>query len=63
MYRLFFFHIEQCPGDGSEELCILNPDKPLEINYSDPACPHFELSDSAAKERKKLPANCECRIN
>ena len=48
-----FFYLEQYPDDGSVELCILNPDKPVEINYSDPACPHFELSDSATKERRK----------
>ena len=36
-------------------VCILDPDKPVEINYSDPACMHFELSDSAAKERRKPP--------
>jgi len=29
-----FFYLEQCQGDGSEELCILDPDKPVEINYS-----------------------------
>ena len=50
-----FFYLEQYPDDGSEELCILNHDKPVEINYSDPACSHFELSDSAAKERRKAP--------
>ena len=50
-----FFYLEQYPDDGSEELCVLNPDKTVEINYSDPACPHFELSDSAARERKKAP--------
>ena len=50
-----FFYLEQYPDDGSEELCILDPDKPVEINYSDPACQHFELSDSAAKEWQKAP--------
>ena len=29
-----FFYLEQCQDDGSEELCILDPDKPVEINYS-----------------------------
>jgi len=29
-----FFYLEQYPDDGSEELCVLNPDKPVEINYS-----------------------------
>ena len=43
----------ETPNDGSEEFCILNPDKPVEINYSDPACPKFELSESAEKERRK----------
>ena len=52
-----FFYLEQCPDDGSEELCILDPNKPVEINYSDSACPHFELSDSAARERKKAPGD------
>ena len=57
-----FFYLEQCPEDGSEELCVLNPDKPVEINYSDPACPHFELSDSLRKNGEKLPENCEICI-
>ena len=47
--------VKRYPEDSSEELCILDLDKPVEINDSDPACPHFELSDSAAKERPKAP--------
>ena len=50
-----FFYLEQCPDNGSEERCILNPNNPIEINYFDQACSHFELSDSAAKERQKAP--------
>ena len=46
-----FFRDEE---DG-KELCFLDPDQPVEINYSDPACEHFELSDSAAAERRKKP--------
>ena len=41
-----FFRDEE---DG-RELCFLDPDNPVEVNYSDPACEHFELSDSAAAE-------------
>ena len=39
--------------DGDRKECIFDPDKPLEINYSDPACEHFELSETAATERRK----------
>ena len=46
-----FFRNEE---DG-RELCFLDPDRPEEINYSDPACEHFELSDSAAAEGHKAP--------
>ena len=44
-----FFRNEE---DG-REMCFLDPDRPVEINYSDPACQHFKLSDSAAAERRK----------
>ena len=50
-----FFYMEQSPDDGDGEFCFRVPDNPVEINYSDPACPHFELSDSAANERGKAP--------
>lgn len=50
-----FFYLEQCPDDGDGEFCFRDPDNPLEINYSDPASPHFESSDSAARERSKAP--------
>lgn len=49
-----FFYVET-PDDGGGEHCFLNPDKPVKINYFDSACPKFELSDSAAKERRKAP--------
>ena len=39
--------------DGCREYCIFDPDKPVEINYSNPACEHFELSESATAERWK----------
>ena len=41
--------------EGSRELCFLDPDNPLEVNYSDPACEHFELCEEAAAERRKQP--------
>ena len=41
--------------EDGKELCFLNPDQPKEINYSDPACEHFELSETAAAERRKAP--------
>ena len=50
-----FFYMAYSPDDGDGEFCFLNPDAPVEINYSDSACSHFELSDSAAKEQQKAP--------
>jgi len=50
-----FFRDLELPSDGGRELCILDPDNPVEINYFDKACSHFELSDSAAAERRKAP--------
>ena len=50
-----FFYMEQSPDDGEGELCFLNPDTPVEVTYSDPACSNFELSDSATKEQQKSP--------
>ena len=47
--------MEQSPDDGEGEFCFLNPDTPIEVTYSDPACSNFELNDSAAKERRKAP--------
>ncbi len=44
-------------NEGGRELCIFDPDKPLEINYSDPACEHFELSETAAAERQMSVAS------
>lgn len=41
--------------DGDREQCIFDLENPVEINYSDPACQHFELSESAAAERRKAP--------
>lgn len=41
--------------DGDREQCIFDLENPVEINYSDPACKHFELSESAAAERRKQP--------
>lgn len=41
--------------DGDREQCIFDLKNPVEINYSDPACEHFELSESAAAERRKQP--------
>ena len=41
--------------DGDREQCIFDLENPVEINYSDPACEHFELSESAAAERRKQP--------
>ena len=41
--------------DGCREQCIFDPENPVEINYSDPACKHFELSETAAAERRKQP--------
>lgn len=29
--------------DGDREQCIFDLENPVEINYSDPACEHFEL--------------------
>lgn len=49
-----FFYVET-PDDGGGEQCFLDPDKPVEINYFDPACPNFELSESATRERRKAP--------
>lgn len=49
------FFSEEDPDEGCGELCFLDPDRPVEINYSDPACGHFELSESAAAERRKAP--------
>ena len=49
------FFSEEDPDEGCEELCFLDPDRLVEINYSDPACGHFELSESAAAERRKAP--------
>ena len=40
--------------EGGREQCIFDPDNPAEINYSDPACEHFELSESAAVERRDI---------
>ena len=31
--------------DGGREVCFLYPDNPVEVNYSDPACENFELSE------------------
>ncbi|MBQ6599500.1 MAG: hypothetical protein IJH79_18285 [Lentisphaeria bacterium] len=51
---------EQCidcffrDADGDREQCIFDLENPAEINYFDPACEHFELSESAAAERKRL---------
>ena len=41
--------------DGNREQCIFDLENPVEINYSDPACEHFELSETAAAERRKAP--------
>lgn len=41
--------------DGDREQCIFDLENPIEINYSDPACEHFELSETAAAERRKQP--------
>ena len=41
--------------DGSREMCIFDLENPVEINYSDPACGHFELCESAVAERRKQP--------
>lgn len=30
-----FFYMGNSPDDGDGEFCFLNPDAPLEINYSD----------------------------
>lgn len=49
-----FFYVET-PDDGGGEQCFFDPDKPVEINYFDPACPKFELSESAKVERGKAP--------
>ena len=59
---------ENCIGcflrndEDGKELCFLNPDQPKEINYSDPACEHFELSDSAAAERRKAPGELQSAV-
>ena len=50
-----FFYMGNSPDDGNGEFCFLNPDAPVEINYSDSACSHFELSDEAAREQRKDP--------
>jgi len=53
-----FEHCIDCffrDADGDREECIFDPGKPVEINYSDPACEHFELSETAAAERRKQP--------
>ena len=31
--------------EDSRGLCFLYPDNPVEVNYSDPACENFELSE------------------
>ena len=31
--------------ESNSELCFLDPDNPVEVNYSDPACEHFELCE------------------
>ena len=41
--------------DGDREQCIFDLENPVEINYSDPACEHFELSETAAAKRRKQP--------
>ena len=41
--------------DGDREQCIFDLENPIEINYSDPACEHFELSETAVAERRKQP--------
>ena len=40
--------------DDDREQCIFDPDQPVEINYSNPACEHFELSESATAERRDI---------
>jgi len=50
-----FFLDQELPQDGGRELCILDPDNPVEVNSSDKACPRFELSETAAEERRKAP--------
>jgi len=49
------FFSEENPDADCGEMCFLDPDWPVEINYSDPACQCFELSESAAAERRKQP--------
>ncbi len=34
--------------DGVREQCIFDLENPVEINYFDPACEHFELRETAA---------------
>ena len=48
-----FFRDEE---DGKEQ-CIFDLNNPVEINYFDSACEHFELSESAAAERRKQPGD------
>ena len=49
--------------DGDREQCIFDLENPVEINYSDPACQHFELSESAAAERRKAPGELTFSAN
>lgn len=52
---------EHCIGcffrdeDGGMEPGFLNPDNPVGINYSAPACKYFALSGLADAERRRQP--------
>ena len=48
-----FFRCENTADEPDGEMCYLDPDNPVEINYFDPACKHFELCEEAEAERKK----------
>ena len=48
--------------DGDREQCIFDLENPVEINYSDPACEHFELSETAAAERRKAPGELQSAV-
>ena len=46
-----YYHDVMNSEEGNGELCFFDPNNPVEVNYYDPACPHFELSETAFVER------------
>lgn len=46
-----FFRIE----DNGQEFCSIDPENLKEINFFDPACKSFEISEEAERENRLQP--------